>query len=223
MWEETMKLAAYTRDERVIGLADRSGIMERWRWGRRIVCDDEKWTKTGQRRLRDGVAARLRAQAEAAGLALSETEIKNRISCANAYPKESMVVRAADSQHSWTALCEQRFPKQSADHSEPDFNPWETAHPKKPTRSLLPEDPGPKGYTLPELWDPAKFGPQSTIRELEDHAIEQEGITERFAARDAARKRWLVKLKRAAGGNLDATLADLQDELDFDWDDGDES
>lgn len=206
-----MKLAQYLKDEKIVSLADETGIIERWRWGRRLVCDDEKWTETGQRRLRDGVAARLRAQAEAAGLVLSETEIKYRIQCANAYPKKSMVVSAAGHHRTWTALIQATFPAQSGDNSEPDYDPRDERTRQRPK----PVNPLPERNDPRELFPPEKFGPQSTIGELTAYADEMRELTERFAARDDARTAYLSKLLAKAGVTPDTAWADADDELDL--------
>ena len=205
-----MKLAQYLKDEKIIGLADETGIIERWRWGRRLVCDDEKWTETGQRRLRDGVRSRLRKQAEDAGMALSESEINYRIQCANAYPKKSMVLSAAGHHGSWRALCDAAFPAFSSDNSEPDYDPRSERTRQRPK----PDNPLPEQHRPRELFPPEKFGPASTIGELSAYAQEMRELTERFAARDEARDRYLSTLRAKAGVTDDTAWADAE-ELDL--------
>src|SRR5579864_8602474 len=113
-----MKLAQYLKDEKIISLADESGILERWRFGRRLLTDPEKITDGGQ--LRAGVTDRLLRQAEQAHLKLSEREIQWRMQCARTYLTESQIRNAVSDHHSWRALIDARFPAYSRDHSEPD-------------------------------------------------------------------------------------------------------
>jgi hypothetical protein len=79
-----MSSTRYLQLERHIAASDTGGILERWRYGIRLLDDARRTTPAGN--LRHGVLAELVAEARASGYPLSEREIQRRIQCARAYP-----------------------------------------------------------------------------------------------------------------------------------------
>lgn len=88
-----MKTTQYVRIEKAIAAAAKSDIRDRWLWGLRVVNDSDLFAP-GSTQLKPGRTDELIRAAKAAGLTLSEREIRYRIQCARAYPYESQIRHA---------------------------------------------------------------------------------------------------------------------------------
>jgi hypothetical protein len=205
-----VKLRQYLKEERAIALADQSGIMERWRYGRLLLTDPEMTTPGGN--LKDGVIERLIKQATAGGRQLSRREIQYRLQAGKVYPTEPQLRNGIAQCESWFALTQAGFPEVPRPEGAEDFDP-RAAKPARRTNHS-------EGYEPEALFPADKFNESSTLREMQEWAASCREWTERQAERDDARDKYLAKLVRAAGGNLDQTWGDVQGELDL-W--GDES
>jgi hypothetical protein len=123
------------RLEKKISASDRGGILERWRYGRTLLADPKLTTTAGH--LRHGVTELLINAATAAGLKLSEREIRRRLQCARTYSTDAEIGRAAADFEGWTALADAGFPPLAdqaegvkptlADQHTPATTPWQLA------------------------------------------------------------------------------------------------
>lgn len=154
-----MRYERYKRIDNAIKASDSGGIWERWRYGRRLVCDDQMTTPKGN--LRDGKMEWLIRHSGA-----SRREIQHRLQCAKAYPQESQLRTASAQYGSWFALREAGFPPVSATEGERPYNPLETdeivQQQEKATRraaedaqyddgALIPRDAFPDSTPMPEI------------------------------------------------------------------------
>jgi hypothetical protein len=114
-----MRYERYQRIDNAIQASDSGGAFQRWRYGRRCVCDDEMTTPKGN--LRDGKMEWLIRHSGA-----SRREIQYRLQCAKAYPKESQLRMAIAQYGSWFALTRAGFPPFEGDPDERPYNPLET-------------------------------------------------------------------------------------------------
>jgi hypothetical protein len=107
----------FLRLEKRIAAGERGGVVERWRYGRRLLD-----AKAGRQRLPKGFIGDRVAEADRAGLRLTAREIQYRITLAEAYPTETHTRTAVRLFGSWTALREAGFPPVVVDESdlEPD-------------------------------------------------------------------------------------------------------
>lgn len=203
-----MKLRQYLKEEQAIALADQSGIRERWRYGRLLLTDPEKTTPGGN--LKDGVIERLIKQATASGRQLSRREIQRRLQAGRTYPTEVQLCQALAQFETWDDLHRANFPEIPRPEGAEDFDPRAAKPVRKTNHS--------EGFEPEALFPADKFNESSTLREMSEWAASCREWTERQAERDDARDKYLAKLVRAAGGNLDQTWGDVQGELDL-WGD----
>ena len=119
-----MRYERYRRIEQAVAASDSGGIWERWRYGRRLLCDAEATTPNGN--LQHGVLDKLKRGAARSHRKLSDREIQYRLQCARAYPKESQIRSAAADFESWRELCDAGFPPIQAAGDERPYNPLET-------------------------------------------------------------------------------------------------
>lgn len=204
-----MRTERYKRIENAIAASDSGGIWERWRYGRRLLCDAEATTPNGN--LQHGVKDRLIRVATHSGRKLSEREIQYRLQVARTYPYESQIRAACADFESWWDLTHSGFPDYSATEGERPYNPMETDE----LRSQNDE----RGRRLIEYswYSEALFDhldkETTTLDEMKKYAEEQDEITARFAA--AGTKRWVMldELIRAVDGDLSKTWAEAEDAL----------
>jgi hypothetical protein len=114
-----MRYERYKRIDNAIKASDSGGIWERWRYGRRLVCDDAMTTSKGN--LRDGKMEWLIRHSEA-----SRREIQRRLQCARTYPQESQLRHAVAQFGTWHDLAAANFPPYPATEGERPYNPLET-------------------------------------------------------------------------------------------------
>jgi hypothetical protein len=114
-----MRYERYKRIDNAIKASDSGGIWERWRYGRRLVCDDEMTTANGY--LLHGKLDWLVRRSK-----VSEREIQRRLQCARAYPQESQIRQILADFKTWDDLHRANFPPVSATEGERPYNPLET-------------------------------------------------------------------------------------------------
>lgn len=102
--------SVYLTHERKIASGEGNSVVERWRYGRRLVL-----AKAGGKQLPHGLIDGLIADAAANGFKISRREIQNRIRLAEAYESAAHVRTAVRSFRSWTDLRDAGFPAVDVD------------------------------------------------------------------------------------------------------------
>jgi len=201
-----MRLERYKRIEKSIATSENTTILQRWRYGRRLLCDADAVTRNGN--LKHGILAKLIEAAASVGVTLHEREIQRRMQCGRAYPTEAQIRHAMSDLGSsnpsgrtdlgsWFALTQANFPPVEAPPDALPYNPLETdeleaqneergeriAEEARYETSLFPDD---------------EFSPSSTLAEMSLYADEQDELA-------ARRRRYLDRLIGAVNGNMDAT------------------
>lgn len=204
-----MKTTQFVRQEKAIAAADKGGVRERWLWGLRLLRNPEAYAE-GSTQLKPGRAEELIKAAQAAGLKLSASEIRYRLQCARAYPTEAGFAKALANFETWSAFIKANFPGFEVSPDEPPADHrTKTERDHDRARALL--DLIGKQAALFPLSD---FEPvTTTLKELQEHTVEMEELTARFAERDAKRRAYLESLIAAADGDLSMTWQDAQDRL----------
>lgn len=206
-----MRYTRYLRLEKNIAASDTGGILERWRFGRRLLMDDKATTPNGN--LRHGVQDRLIADAAAAGYRLSKSEIQRRLQCARTYLTEAQITHAVGDFGAWRDLASAGFPPvetpPDADLGEPydprdadekwrDFrNQQERRERENPEQGAL--------FELPEHFSHDTYSPRTPLSTLIAACDESERMTANFAKRDAERRAYVDELLDAAAGNVSMT------------------
>lgn len=205
-----MRTERYKRIEQAIAASDSGGIWERWRYGRRLLCDADATHDNG--RLQHGVRDRLIAAARRIGRTLSDTEIGYRLQAARAYETESQIRQILGEFDSWSALIQAKFPQVSAAEGERPYNPLETdelrAQNDDRGRRLIEAS-----WYTETLFDHLEKD-TTTLADMQRYAEEQDEITARFAA--AGERRWfmLQSLIKAVGGDMNRTWAEAERALE---------
>lgn len=193
----------YLRLEKNIAASDTGGILERWRYGRRLLSDGKATTPAGN--LRHGVLASLIADAKAEGYKISEREIRYRLECARAYQTEAEIGTASADFADWTALREAGFPPvevtdpgepydpRDADEKWRDFRAEEERRTAKNPEQLM--------FELPRFFSHDTFGPRTHLSDLVAACDESERMTANFVKRDTERRAYVGELLDAADGN----------------------
>jgi hypothetical protein len=204
-----MRYAQYLKAEKHISATDSGAIIERWRYGRRLLCDDAAMTAS-RKSLKHGVLDRLIAHAEAERIALSDQEIQRRLRAARAYPTEDQIRRAATDFDTWRDLVNAGFPEYDRADPEPDYDPrWTDERERDAVRigETLAADGDREQLVLFDLFPEDRFDEMSTLDELAKWAEEMASMTERYARRDAKRLAYLGRLIDAVHGDMSATWA----------------
>lgn len=192
-----MKTTQYVRQEKAIVSADSGGIRQRWIWGLRLLRDAE--AMSSPKSLRHGVTDQLIAAAKAAGIKLSDREIRRRLQCARAYQTESQIGQAMADFESWWDLAEANFPAYEAAEGEPLADHRTEAERDHDRARALADLVGEQGSLFP-LRD---FEPvETTLKDLAEYAAQQEELTSRFVAHGRKRRDYLESLIEAADGDL---------------------
>lgn len=206
-----MRYERYKRIESAVAASDSGGIWERWRFGRRLLCDDEATTPA--QHLQHGRLAWLIERAARSGWKISEREIQWRLQCGRAYPTEAQIRNAITDFRTWLALIQAGFPAYEAPEGARPYNPLET-------EELASQNEG-RGKQLLEqgqyegggLFPADTYGPKSTLAELGRYAEEMAELTARFAARDDDRRMYLDSLIKAVNGDMSATWEAAEEAL----------
>lgn len=193
----------YLRLEKNIAASDTGGILERWRYGRRLLSDGKATTPAGN--LRHGVLAALIADAKADGYKLTQTEINRRIRCARQYETESQISRVATDFDNWWDLVTAGFPQvEVTDPGEP-YDPrdadekWRDFKNEQERRKA--ENPEQLTFELPQFFSHDTYGPRTHLSDLVAACDESERMTANFVKRDSERRAYVDELLDAAGGN----------------------
>lgn len=204
-----MRYAQYLKAEGHITAADSGSILERWRYGRRLLCDDAAMTAS-RKSLKHGVLERLIAHANAKGYDLTEREVQYRIQCGRAYPTEAQIRTVSSDFATWTELRSAGFPEYERDDNEPDYDPrWSDERERDAANretALIADGADEQLSLFPE----ERFDELSTLAELSKYADEMAQITERYARRDAKRLSYLRRLIDAVNGDMSATWAEAR-------------
>lgn len=107
-----MARSVYIKLESRILRDEQGGVLDRWKYGRECLK-----AKKDRRQLPHGFIEDRLAEAERAGLKLSEREIQYRLKCAEVYDEDSKVRSAAAEFGSWRALCDAGFPVVDVDET----------------------------------------------------------------------------------------------------------
>jgi len=204
-----VKTTQYVRQEKAIAAADSGGIRERWLWGLRLLRDPDAYNP-GSSQLKPGRADELIKAAAAAGLKLSEREVRYRLQCARAYQTEAEILHACAEFEDWSDLRSAGFPPFEAPGDEPPADHRTKAERDHDHARALLDLIGEQAALFP-LRD---FEPvTTTLKELQAYTEDMEGLTARFAERDKNRRAYLDSLIAAADDDLDMTWRDAQDRL----------
>jgi hypothetical protein len=196
-----MKTTQYIRIERAISAAATSDIRERWFWGLRLLHDPDAFAP-GSSQLKPGRADELIRSAKAAGMTLSEREIRYRIQCARAYPTDSQIRHACAEFEDWSSLRAAGFPAFEAAEGEPPADHRTDAERQRDHARALTDLLGDQGTLFPL----ADFEPHETpLKDLQAYTAEMAELTARFRRRDEERQAYLDQLITAAGGDLSVT------------------
>lgn len=204
-----VKTTQYVRQEKAIAAADSGGIRERWLWGLRLLRDPDAFAP-GSGQLRPGQTEHLIRAAVAAGLKLSEREIRYRLQCARTYPTEAQIRHACAEFREWSALRTAGFPAYDAPADEPLADHRTDAERDHDHARALTDLVGEQGSLFP-LRD---FEPvTTTLKELADYAAQQEELTARFVEHGRKRRAYLDALIAAADGDLSVTWQVAHDRM----------
>lgn len=228
-----MRMTRYLRMEKNIAASDTGGILERWRFGRRLLMDDKATTPNGN--LRHGVQDRLITEATQSGYKLSKSEIQRRLQCARTYPTEAQITHAVGDFGAWRDLAAANLPPvempdgaeiydpRDADEKWRDFkNEQERRKRENPSQELL-------DLELPEHFSHDTYSPRTPVSTLIAACDESERMTANFVKRDTERRAYVTELAAATNGNLDMPWIEAEarrlglDSLGLSsWDDFDE-
>lgn len=199
-----MRYGRYLRLEKNIAASDTGGILERWRYGRRLLTDGKATTPAGN--LKHGILAGLIADAKAEGYKISEREIRYRLECARAYQTEAEIGTASADFADWTALREAGFPQvevtdpgdphdpRDADEKWRDFeNERKRREQQDPKQGEL--------FELPKFFSHDTFGPRTRLSDLRAACDVSEQMTANFVKYDSERRAYVNELLDAVDGN----------------------
>ena len=193
---DTMNTSKFLSRERRISKAEHGGILERWAYGRALLA-----FKGARKQLPHGLASDLIREATAAGLALSQREIRYRVACAEAYPTRAEVGTAVQTFGTWAALRDAGFPviEDTEDALVLDLDPD-----PDPTWSQEPlaDDLFPDQVLVDRQHVSLADVPLGAFLAYADTCA---AVTARFAQRDATRRKRLGELIAAAQGDLRVT------------------
>lgn len=214
-----MRFAEYGRIERAISASDGGGVFERWRYGRRLLCDLEVTTPAGN--FRHGALEKL---TRASGGKLSERELQRRLQCGRTYPKQSQIRQALADFRTWNDLHLANFPPYDGDPDELPFNPLETRELVKQHETqgdrfredgqydgggLVPWDDTDEGALIPR----DTFPGITPMREIDRWTDEELELASRHVDRAHKRRRYVDSLIKAINGDLNATLDEAERRL----------
>lgn len=211
-----MRFAEYGRIERAISASDHGTIYERWRYGRRLLCDAQMTTPKGN--FKHGVLEKL---IRASGGKLSERELRYRLQCGRTYPKRSQIGNAVADFEAWRELIQAGFPAYEGDPDELPYNPLDTEelvkqHETEEARRredgqydgapLIPYEQAEEGALIPR----DTFGDSTPLREVDRWADEELELAARWATRAHKRRRYVDALIKTVNGDLDVTLGEAE-------------
>ena len=197
-----MRYERYRRIEQAVAASDSGGIWERWRYGRRLLCDAEATTPNGN--LQHGVLDKLKRGAARSNRKLSDREIQRRLQCARTYPTESQIRQCLADFETWNDLHLANFPLETDELRQQSD--------RRGARLIERA-----GYDE-SLFD--HFEKTATLAEIKVWADEQDEITARFVDVGQRRQLMLADLVKAVGGDLSKTWDEAEQALEDEDDDG---
>jgi len=214
-----MRLGEYGRIERDITTAGNGTIYHRWKYGRRLLCDREITTPSGN--FRHGVIEKL---VRASGGKLSERELRARRQCGIAYPRPSQIRQALTDFENWNQLIQASFPPYEGDEDELPYNPLATdeliiqhktgtAHIDEDSTyeggGLMPREQSEEGAIIPR----DTFPDTTPLAEIDRWADEELELAARHGERAQKRRYYVDSLIKAVNGDLNATLGEAEQRL----------
>lgn len=211
-----MRLGEYGRIERDISASESGTLYHRWRFGRRMLCDTEITTPSGN--FRHGV---LKKMIRASGGKLSERELQRRLQCGRTYPKQSQIRHAMSDFPSWFAITQAGFPPYEGDEDELPYNPLKTDELVKQHKTgtdRIGEDGQyegggifPRGECEEGALIPRDTFPDATpMSEIDRWANEELELAARHTDRAQKRRYYVDSLIKAVNGDLNATLGEAE-------------
>ena len=197
----------YLRLEKNIAASDTGGILERWRFGRRLLSDGKATTPAGN--LRHGVLAKLIAEATASGYKLTEQEIQRRLRCGRTYVSEAQIRELTHGFQNWDELARAGFPPVEMPENAEPYDPrdadekWRDFENERKRREA--ENPTQLALDLPDHFSHDTYGPRTRLKDLAAACDESERMTANFAKRDTERRAYVNELLDAAAGNQEMT------------------
>jgi hypothetical protein len=189
----------FLRLEQRIAAGDLRDILIRWKYGKKLIAE-----KAGRKKLRDGRIAELIAEAEHAGIKVSDREIQRRVKCAEVYVDDQQLRRASDAMGSWTALHEAGFPTVDVDEmDDPHVAEIPTESPDEWEQlTLIPGAP-----EVLRIRGRAVKLADATIGDFKAYCEQSAEITKNFAKRDA--QLWAAyHVMRETTGDLEANAVE---------------
>lgn len=202
-----MRYTRYLRLEKNIAASDTGGILERWRFGRRLLMDDKATTPNGN--LRHGKLAELISTAASGGYKISEREIQRRIQCARTYLTEAQIRQVLADFGTWDDLHRANFPPvevldegevydpRDADEKWRDFRNEQERYAAQNAGQLALD------FELPTYFSHDSYGPRTPLSTLVAACDESERMTANFIKKDTERRGYVGELLDAADGNVD--------------------
>lgn len=193
----------YLRLEKNIAASDTGGILERWRYGRRLLSDGKATTLAGN--LRHGVLASLIADAKADGYRLTEQEIQRRLRCARTYQTEAEIRELTHGFQNWDEVARAGFPPVEVTDPGDPYDPrdadekWRDFRAQEERRKA--ENPEQLTFELPAFFSHDTFGPRTRLSDLMAACDESERMTANFVKRDNERRAYVDELLAAVGGD----------------------
>jgi hypothetical protein len=193
----------YLRLEKNIAASDTGGILERWRYGRRLLSDGKATTPVGN--LRHGVLAALIADAQADGYKLTEQEIQRRLRAARTYPTEAEIRELTHGFQNWDEAARAGFPPVEVTDPGDPYDPrdadekWRDFRSEQERRKA--ENPQQLAFELPQIFSHDTFGPRTQLADMVAACDVSEQMTANFVKYDAQRRAYVDELLDAAGGN----------------------
>ncbi len=205
-----MRYARYLRMEGYIAASDSGGIVERWRFGRRLLEDDTATTPQGN--LKHGVMDRLITHATTRGYKITDREIRYRLACAKAYETEAEIGTACSDFETWSDLRAAGFPPVEKPADAEPYDPRDADERERDLGRRLLRGERQDGFdsVSADFWPAEAYGALSTLAELAKYAEEMRDLTERFRKRDDERAEHLQKLINAVNGDMSATWEDAE-------------
>lgn len=195
-----MKITQYMTAEKNIVGADGSGIRERWKYGLRILRDQQVIAPGGG--LRHGKAETIIKAAEDRGMEVSAREIRYRMQCARTYPTESQIGNAVADFKTWHDLIQAGFPPYPVEPDEPPADHRTKAERAHDLAQQMLSEVGEQGRLFPlSEFEPA----EATLKDLIDYSDDQDRITEAFAERGRQRREYLDTLMNAVDNDVSQT------------------
>jgi hypothetical protein len=211
-----MRYARYLRQEKYIRASDTGGILERWKFGRRLLEDDTATTPAGN--LKHGVLDRLITHASARGYKIGEQEIQRRLRAARTYETEAQIRELLTDFETWDELARAGFPPVEKPADAERYDPRDADEIARDTARALSRGraaaDGEEQLALFGYFPDDLFTELSTLAELAKYADEMAELTDRFAKRDRERADYLRQLIAAVGGEMSATWEQAQAALD---------